>query len=233
LAFISVFNVQMLYLPGLKNVIADFLSCPPGPLPPEPSGTVAAEAAADPIDFKAMAAEQICCAKTQRLLSISQNSAGKAGAQCLVGNISIGVFSPIVPVKFIRLFLHLHNISHPGRLAFQHLVSSRFVWRGLSNITNWARSCLHCQQGKIHHHTCLLPQPIPILQQWFAHLHIDLVGPLQYSNGCNYIFTIIDCTSREISAAVCTCALVFSWITRFRVPEMITSGRGPQFTSNV
>ncbi len=71
MAFISVFNVQMLYLPGLKNVFADFLSCPPGPLPPEPSGTVAAEAAADPIDFKAMAAEQICCAKTQRLLSSS------------------------------------------------------------------------------------------------------------------------------------------------------------------
>ncbi len=33
LAFISEFNVQMLYLPGLKNVIADFLSCPPPPRP--------------------------------------------------------------------------------------------------------------------------------------------------------------------------------------------------------
>jgi hypothetical protein len=29
LAFISEFNVQLLYLPGLKNVVADFLSGPP------------------------------------------------------------------------------------------------------------------------------------------------------------------------------------------------------------
>jgi hypothetical protein len=28
LAYISEFNWQMLYLPGLKNVVADFLSCP-------------------------------------------------------------------------------------------------------------------------------------------------------------------------------------------------------------
>jgi hypothetical protein len=32
LAFISKFNLQMFYLPGGKNVIADFLSCPPPPL---------------------------------------------------------------------------------------------------------------------------------------------------------------------------------------------------------
>jgi hypothetical protein len=30
-AFISEFNVQILYLPGLKNVIVDFLSCSPTP----------------------------------------------------------------------------------------------------------------------------------------------------------------------------------------------------------
>jgi hypothetical protein len=62
LAFISEFNVQMLYLSGLKNVVADFLSRPPPP--PKPSGTVAAMVEADPVDFKAVAAEQNRCAET-------------------------------------------------------------------------------------------------------------------------------------------------------------------------
>jgi hypothetical protein len=37
----------------------------------------------------------------------------------------------------------------------------------------------------------------------------------------------------EMSAAACAKALIFSRISRFGVPEMITSDRGPQFTSNL
>jgi transposase InsO family protein len=67
------------------------------------------------------------------------------------------------------------------------------------------------------------------------------VGPLQYSNNFDYIFTIIDCTSKwmeaiplsETSAAACTKALTFNWISRFGVPETITSDHGLQFTSNL
>ncbi len=63
----------------------------------------------------------------------------------------------------------------------------------------------------------------------------------QYSNNFNYIFTIIDRTSKWIeaiplsdtSAAACAKALTFTWISRFGVPETITSNRGLQFTSNL
>ncbi len=69
----------------------------------------------------------------------------------------------------------------------------------------------------------------PISERRFAQLHIHLVDPLQYSNNCNYIFTIIDQTSKwmegiplsEVSAAACARTLLFSWITRFGVPETI------------
>ncbi len=37
----------------------------------------------------------------------------------------------------------------------------------------------------------------------------------------------------DASAAACTKALTFLWISRFGVPETITSDRGPQFTSNL
>jgi hypothetical protein len=45
-------------LPGLKNVVANFLSCPL----PESTATVAAPVVADPVDFEEMAAEQNRCA---------------------------------------------------------------------------------------------------------------------------------------------------------------------------
>jgi hypothetical protein len=64
LAFISEFNVQLLYLLGLKNVVADFLSRPNQTA----TGSVAATSAADPVDFEEMAAEQNRCPETQRLL---------------------------------------------------------------------------------------------------------------------------------------------------------------------
>jgi hypothetical protein len=64
MAFISEFNVQLLYLPGFKNVIADFLSHPL----PESAEIVAATALADPVDFEETAAEQSRCTEKQRLL---------------------------------------------------------------------------------------------------------------------------------------------------------------------
>jgi hypothetical protein len=100
------------------------------------------------------------------------------------------------------------------------MISSRFVWRGLSSdINTWARTCLHCQQSKTHRHARLLPY-IAIPQRRFAHLHIDLVGPLHYSNNCNYVFTVIDHTSKwmeavtlsDIFSAACPQALIFSWM---------------------
>jgi hypothetical protein len=50
-AFISEFNVQLLYLPGLKNVVAYFLSRPNQTA----TGSVAAMSAADSVDFEEMA----------------------------------------------------------------------------------------------------------------------------------------------------------------------------------
>jgi transposase InsO family protein len=37
----------------------------------------------------------------------------------------------------------------------------------------------------------------------------------------------------EMSAAACAKALTFTWISRFGVPETITSDHGPQFTSSL
>jgi hypothetical protein len=115
-----------------------------------------------------MAAEQHRCRETQRLLGSKSLKLAfhQTGAQRLAGDLSTGTFRPIVPFKFRKaIFDHFHNIAHPRRLASSRIISSRFVWRGLSSdITAWARGCLAYQRGKIHLHTRLAPQHIPIPQ---------------------------------------------------------------------
>ncbi len=106
----------MLYLPELKNVVADFLS-PPSPSLPKASATLAALAVVDPIDFEAMAAEQNHCAETQRLLSGSslQLAFCPAGAQRLAADVSTGIFHPIVPQKFRKDIFSIFTTFHiPG-----------------------------------------------------------------------------------------------------------------------
>jgi hypothetical protein len=98
LAFISEFNVQILYLPGLKNVVVDFLSRPNQIT----AGSVTAGSVTDPVDFKEMAAEQNCCPETQGLLGGTSLKLAfrQTGAQSLAGDVSTGNFCPIVPLKF-------------------------------------------------------------------------------------------------------------------------------------
>jgi hypothetical protein len=80
---------------------------------------------------------------------------------------------------------------------------------------------------------------IPVPARRFAHIHVDLVGPLPRSAGFSYIFSVIDRTTRwpeavplaSVTAADCASALLHGWIQRFGVPHTITSDRGPQFTS--
>jgi hypothetical protein len=122
--------------------------------------------AADLVDFGEMAAEQHCCLETQWLLGGTSLKLAfrQTGAQLLAGDVSTGTFLLIVPLKFRKaIFDHFHNIAHPGRLASHCIISSKFVWYGLSSdVAAWACGCLSCQWGKIHRHTCLAPQPIPI-----------------------------------------------------------------------
>jgi hypothetical protein len=102
-----------------------------------------------------------------------------------------------------------------------------------------ARACLFCQRDKVHNHVHLQPAEIPVPHRRFAHIHVDLVGPLPPSRGHTYLFTIIDRTSRwpeaiplqSITAADCARALFAGWVSRFRVPATITSDRGAQFMS--
>ncbi|KAK3894101.1 hypothetical protein Pcinc_002119 [Petrolisthes cinctipes] len=64
------------------------------------------------------------------------------------------------------------------------------------NAGNWVRSCVPCQKSKVHHHTETGPGAFHQPQRRFAHIHVDVVGPLPPSDGHRYLLTIIDRSTR-------------------------------------
>ena len=156
------------------------------------------------VDYAALATAQRSCLGVAALRGASGLTivTRDVEGQPLLGDISTGVFRPVVPNSFQQLvFERLHSISHPGIRATKRVILSRFVWRGAAaNITAWARACLTCQRGKITKHVHLKPLHIPVPGRRFSHIHVDLVGPLPSSGGCTYLFTIIDRTTRWAEA---------------------------------
>ncbi len=198
---------------------------------------------AQPIDFSAMAAAQRSCPEAAEMMNSTtlQIITQAVGDETLLWDVSTGVFRPLVPIQHREaVFQSLHSIHHPGVRATRHLIAARFCWPQMAKaITLMDRACLHCQQGKVHKLVHLQPAEIPVPHRRFAHIHVDLVGPLPPSRGHTYLFTIIDQTSRwpeaipltSITAADCARALFAGWVSRFGVPATITSDRGAQFTS--
>ena len=158
-------------------------------------------------------------------------------------NVCSGSLQPLVPFSLRhQLYLSLHRLSHPGVRASWRLLSSKFVWPGLSkDVGLWTRSCLRCQQSKIQSH---VKSPVPSIHvpgQRFSHMHLDLVGPLPACQGFSYLLSMIDRTSKwpeadplsSITAESCAQAFISAWVSRFGVPSLLTSDRGAQFTSSV
>ena len=158
-------------------------------------------------------------------------------------DVSTGRPRPLVPTTYRRkIFDVVHGLAHPSIRSTIKLIKAKFVWHTMAkDIRDWARSCDACQRCKVQRHTRtdigIFPQP----QRRFAHIHVDIVGPLPASNGFRYLFTVIDRSTRwpeatpmeYETASACASALLSSWISRFGLPEHITSDRGSAFISGL
>ncbi len=92
---------------------------------------MAAIADAQPIDFSVMAAAQRSCPEVKEMMNSTtlQITTQVVGDETLLGDISTGVFRPLVPIQHREaVFQSLYAIHHPGVQATRRLIAARFCW---------------------------------------------------------------------------------------------------------
>ena len=97
-----------------------------------------------------------------------------------------------------------------------------------------------CQVAKVQRHTGRHGSSLSILNRWFQHIHVNIVGPPPKSEGQTYLLTIVNHFTRwpeavpmaDSIAASCAQAL-HNWIAQFGIPDMVTLDRGVQFTGQL
>ena len=232
LSFIAEFTTDLQYIKGKFNVVADALlriNAVTGPT----------------IDFRQLAADQA----TSPEIAAYRTGISNLSLQdvlyeniSLLCDVSLGKPRPVLPREWTyRVFQIIHGLAHSGIKPTQRVISERFVLHGLKKyVRKWCKECHACQASKIHRHVKSPLARRPTSGR-FCNLHIDLVGPLPTSEGMTYLLTIIDRYTHwpeaiplpDASTKTCVKALFRHWISRFGLPEDITSDRGPQFTSSL
>ncbi len=236
LAEISSYTTDIQHVSGKNNVVADALS-----------RSLLAAIRQD-IDYEQLAIDQEEDAEIQSYkttftsLQCENIIIGPNSTRSVLCDTSTGVARPILPAKWrIRAFETVHNLSHPSIRTTVKLMSSKFVWSGLAkDVATWTRQCIPCQKSKTFRHVKTPVQHVKVPSQRFSHVNIDIVGPLPESQGCTYLLSVVDRTTRwpEVfplkDKEALTCGRAFlQWTTRYGVPTDITSDRGAQFTSKI
>ena len=108
-------------------------------------------------------------------------------------------------------------------------------------ITRYVQTCHSCQSVKSSHITPPHYGNFPVPDRRFTHCHVDIVGPLPESEGYKYILTIIDRTTRQLSALpvtepsakACSQAFLLHYVALYGLPSACTSDQGSNFVASL
>ena len=238
LAFIAEFTTDIRYAKGETNFVEDALSRP----------TVLVIEYDAAINYKDLSKDQ---ASDKELIRLGHSTTSnmkfrlvKTFDNVLVWcDISTGRKRPYLTEKYRRkVFNSLHGLGHPSHRATKPLINSRFVWQKMkTDIANWCRYCTGCQAAKVSRHNKPVFGKFGEPTERFDHVHVDLVGPLPYSDGFKYLLTCVNRFTRwpeaiqikDIRAETVADAFFGGWVARFGTPATITTDRGAQFESRL
>jgi cleavage and polyadenylation specificity factor subunit 1 len=215
LDFISQFTMDIRYVPGKQNIVADTLS--------------RVDTLSEIIDYTALAISQQGDDELKKYekenTELQLKQVQLLGTNVLVFcDVSISTARPFVTKPFRRkVFNNIHRLAHPGVKATTKLVKQQFVWLAFdADCRHWARACVECQRAKITRHVTAPLGSFSLSSQRFEHVHLDLIV-MPYSEGFCYCLTCIDRFTRwsevipleDQEAATVALAFYTHWIARF------------------
>ena len=230
------------YIPGEQNVLADFMSRPPGH-EISPLADLHNEVVLNGIALSLLTPE---LKKAQTDDFIASTNIAPSDLKFIDGfayNIDKGYPRLIVPPEFRESFVsNIHSLGHFGRRRTLRSVAMLYWWKGMpSYVARFVKCCDACQRNK----PCKKLKRTPVkffATARFKIIHIDFVGPFKPSNkGHNYLLTMMDRYSRWLEAipmkdpTAQSCAQVFvsSWICRHGIPEAVLTDQGGHFESQL
>lgn len=198
-AYISKFTTDIRILKCTDNAAADALSR---------FGVNLCSTERPPVPYEQLAEAQRGDLELQRLRTTSTTLVfeEKRMPDCddtVACEVSTGRPRPFGPADLRRaVFDCLHSLSHPGIQATQKLIVSQFIWpRNNVGVRPWAKTCIQCQRSKVHRHTKAPLGTFSTPENCFAHIHVDIVGPLPPSQENRYHVTCVDRFTRWPEAA--------------------------------
>lgn len=144
--------------------------------------------------------------------------------------------------EILRLAHSIPLGGHLGRKKTFNRIALRFYWPNMSrDIANYCRSCETCQRFRSHKKNPVPLIPLPIVEEPFSRVAMDIVGPLPRSrSGNRYVLVLCDYGTkypeavplRTIDAETIAEQLMIIF-SRVGIPREILTDQGANFQSSL
>jgi len=134
------------------------------------------------------------------------------------------------------------DVGYPEQQRMLELIKQNYWWpESKKDVRKYVQECFKYQQNKVQHQKKVGElHPLEILQGPWQGISIDIIEPLPRSNRMDAIVVIVDQFTKMIRLRAKTTSISSEKIAKIyrdniwklhRVPRIILSNQGPQFTS--